>query len=467
MFRRPAPGRPARQCGHPKSAHCDCLAKRTLCCTLTNEQWDAVARGDTVAVHMYDNREDLESAYRKDSLYSQSPQSGISDGSSGTPRSSLGSFTPSPMSRMQMFGGMGGPQGNINHVTDPFAWTGQTPQAPLHMQNPGPQPMSRAPSLSNVNTMPPPPFINPGHAHPGSVSGNLQYDMYRNSTSQQSNPSAPQTPWPQPRQEYMNFNPGALPNGQDLTIEGLKMDLKLDQMHLNQDFPAMLSPHSIEAASSMDPHLMPPPQFSNQYFTPQPSAVSDFGMDTTMPLQSQIERVPAQQPTQSCCSSKRQQPPPQPMQNFRNPFYIPNNTPISQFPCPRCASTMCTCSNCPEVMQSADLDGAWASGCGRSGHLDAAPFTMPGLPAQPQQSQQTQQPQQVATPAASNRGSCCGSKTTTARSSPFLAPQLPPQNPPQWSMTPLVPGMNSPPLFDGQASTIDPSMLYRPGDWQG
>lgn len=458
MFRRPAPGRPARQCGHPKSAHCDCLAKRTLCCTLTNEQWDAVARGDTVAVHMYDNKDDLESAYRKDSLYSGSPQS-INDKSSGAPRNNIGPYMSSPMSqppttRLQMFG-VGGPQGNSNPVADPFAWNGMAPQAPVHAHS-GLQQLSRAPSLSNVNAIPP--FQNTGHAYSGPQVGGLPYGMHQSNISQQSIGSAPQTPWPQPRAEYMNFNPAAFPGGQEPTLDGLK----LEQMHLNQEFPAMLSPHSVDPTPSMD-HFMPA-QFSNQYFAPQPSAVSDFGMDTSMSSQSQIERVPAQQPTQSCCSSKRQQPPPQQVQSFSNQYRMPNNTPISQFPCPRCASTMCTCSNCPEVMQSADLDGAWASGCGRSGHLDAIPFTMPVLPQQPQQIQQIRQ---VAPLSASSRGSCCDSKGTTAGSSPSVQPQVI-QDLNQWNAMQQS-GAEIPqlPVFSGQETTIDPSMLYRSGNWHG
>lgn len=62
MFRRPAPGRPARQCGHPKAAQCDCLAKRTLCCMLTPEEWDQVELGLLVSVPMYDSEADLNAA---------------------------------------------------------------------------------------------------------------------------------------------------------------------------------------------------------------------------------------------------------------------------------------------------------------------------------------------------------------------------------------------------------------------
>jgi len=79
-------------------------------------------------------------------------------------------------------------------------------------------------------------------------------------------------------------------------------------------------------------------------------------------------QIPAIQPSQSCCS-QRSRPLTTPPQTF-DTFMFPNAAPMQQFPCPNCASTLCTCLNCPSTMQSFDLGGAWAQACGRSGHLE-------------------------------------------------------------------------------------------------
>ncbi|KAK8214722.1 hypothetical protein M8818_002302 [Zalaria obscura] len=119
MYRRPAPGRPARQCGHPKSAQCDCLAKRTLCCTLTSSQWDMVEQGQIVAVAMYDSREDLELAtqHRHHSVSSVStPGSNQDVGSMGT--GTPYQTPPYQVPRLPIFG-VGGPQGPQNAMYAP------------------------------------------------------------------------------------------------------------------------------------------------------------------------------------------------------------------------------------------------------------------------------------------------------------------------------------------------------------
>ncbi|GAB7353742.1 hypothetical protein MBLNU459_g4136t2 [Dothideomycetes sp. NU459] len=98
-------------------------------------------------------------AYRKDSAYPQLSPPVFADGTTGTPGGGNGSFTPVPMSqptvpRLQMFG-VGGPQGSGNPVPDPFAWSGQAPQAPMQLFHQSLQQISQAPIPAGTNAVPP------------------------------------------------------------------------------------------------------------------------------------------------------------------------------------------------------------------------------------------------------------------------------------------------------------------------
>lgn len=179
-----------------------------------------------------------------------------------------------------------------------------------------------------------------------------------------------------------------------------------------------------------------------------------------MDFESAPPPIPNQEVTQSCCSSKRTKP--QQIQSLQ-PWQFPQSAPTQQFPCPRCASTMCTCLNCPEVMQNPLLGGAWARGCGRSGHLDAEEFITPILPPQQQQ--------QIAAPKPSAPKSCCsgGIRTPTTQDSPY--PQST-QGTPLWQgmHQQIIPQQPVPQhqgiIYDNNGMMIDPSMLYHPSEWQ-
>lgn len=473
MYRRPLPGRPARQCGHPKSNRCDCLAKRTLCCTLSPEQWNLVEAGQIVRIAMYDNHDDLETAQnaRQSSTPSQATPSLYSDLAS-TPMASTPmaneSFspasTPAPIPRLQMMG-VGGPQGNAKPGPDPFAWTGEVPSFPT--QN----------LAGQYQQMPSSGFMAPSVPMYQQFEGDYPAgvpttDMHRSSLS---HPSALQNPWPQPRPEYMPFNRPQFATAPDTSFDSLP----LEQMHLSPQIQAMQTSQPFMPPSSSG-------QFANQappaFYPSLPMPIMPEFLEHDISMQEEFDASeppnPIQGVTQSCCSSKKR--PAQQMSGFQD-FNYRASAPANQFPCPRCASTMCTCTNCPEVMQNASQNGAWSSACGRAGHLDANDFVPPVVP----------QPQQFAVPAAPvARSSCCGSKkgTPSARSSPFPEPmpdvaqwQPPPQHAashyqgatgvePQYQAVPTsqhtVPhyqGIPAPqPQYESTAfgNGIDPSLLY-------
>lgn len=381
MFRRPAPGRPARQCGHPKSAQCDCLAKRTLCCVLTVSEWDLVEAGQIVRVPMYDSREDLDAAQqslRQSISLMSDTATNDSFSSVSTPAPQLQQFEPGP---------------------DSFLWAGDVtqfspfqsnfvpqPSLPFHQQNQYQQPL-----LEQVQAQV------------------LQQQQQQQQQQQLHQQSAPHTPgWLQPRPEYLPFNSPHVPAGpRDLPFESLRFD----QMNLTQQIQPYPSPLPIMQESN--PALQPPAHL--------------------------------QDVTQSCCSSKRA--PPQQMNQFSN-FIFPRSAPTQQFPCPRCASTMCTCLECPEVMQGGNMNGAWSNACGRAGHLDANDF--PPTPQQQLQLQQ-QQPQQQSQqqPVIKQETKSCCSGT---RQEPVMQQAYPfPQDPMTWSQQNLS--------FD-DGMTVDPSLLY-------
>lgn len=444
MFRRPAPGRPPRQCGHPKSLGCDCLSKRTLCCVLSNDQWDRVERGEIVSVHMYNNSAELEEGQhqmhelRRDSTpYQETPSHPSISGPTNPIQQSM-PFRQPPVPRFQMFG-VGGPQGDSAvPQADPFAWTGIAPQAEHILQG---FPLSGEGQSSSQ-------FQNPGDSFGvpvGSSGGVLPYGMPRGSVSHQSTPSAG---WQVPRPEYLNFNATQHSSGQ-VTPLG---NINLNQFSL-PDMVHAAFPSQPLAPSENLAHNVPTNAY-NDFIMPQQSSMSmdDFAMDMDLSSQDRQAMAPAAEPTQSCCSSKRRAP--APMQTYHN-FQYPGAPPSQQFPCPRCASTMCTCNNCPEVMQSAEQNGAWARACGRGGHLDAGSFAINTAPPPVQFQPQVQQIPSPAPSQPTNGGSCCSSKTTASASPPPAGDSTVGSG--QWHAYQNI--------MHNENNFVDPAMIYPPIHW--
>lgn len=475
MFRRPAPGRPARQCGHPKSHKCDCLSTRTLCCILSSEEWDLVENQHVVTVEMYDTREALDDAQAASSRSSVSHGTpSVYPGSEATPMSH-GSFsttsTPALVPRLQMFG-VGGPQGNAAPGPDAFAWSGEVPQM---------QPFGMTPQYQTIQPSHQMPQSNPqqypqlGAQFQPQQSGMSQVDMHRGSISHQ---TGPLTPWPQPRPEYMPFNHPQLIDGQESNSEALR----LERMHIGADVNFI--PQSQTLTSAAPPDQFPPSFDSSHFFQTLPAtAMQDFAMDTDLSLQRQFD--PSQPPaamenlSQSCCSSKRQ--PPQPMHSFES-WQYPGSAPTQQFPCARCASTQCTCTNCPEVMQDFRSNGAWSRACGRDGHLDANE----GFPAQQIPVSLSQPPlnmppaMTMQQPMPPTTKSCCGggssgvasnSGPSTGNGSPFIQPRNNSAQfsqvgnmtaTPQWHAgIPQTAHMQHPSEVYTAGLTLDPQMLFQ------
>lgn len=443
MFRRPAPGRPARQCGHPKAAKCDCLAKRTLCCALTSEQWDQVVEGQIIKVSMFDSRDELDAAQMQQQAHPQPTPHTLLDSANTYTNSSFSSAsTPAPDPRIQMYVATGS-QGSIQHETDIFPWPGETGQMPVHELPSQYQQIPHRPPIAQAV----PPYQQFNDTLQGQVSGITQPSPHHSG-------SVPQTPWPQPRPEYMPFHSPHYPARHDAQFEATE----LEHMHLSpqpqiapQQHFAIPTPHSQYNVNVAMP----------QYFDPVDlPAVSNFPMDRNPPTQ---HFEPAQPPnptsavTQSCCSGKRSQP--TAMNDFSN-WHFPASAPTQQFPCPRCASTMCTCTDCPEVMQSVEQNGAWARACGRAGHLDAVEFSVPNV--------LSEQPESIASAPPVTR-SCCGggsrssSGAPTAETSPF------PVDPPGWAAH--IDGHNmhephTPNTIFSNGMTVDPAILYQLNDWE-
>ena len=461
MFRRPAPGRPARQCGHPKAAQCDCLAKRTLCCVLSHEQWDFVEQGQIVQVAMYDSREDLDAAQHSNSISAQSTPPSFLDSAStpltttSTPMAHepyLSTSTPVPVSQLQMFATGASPT-DSKPVVDSFGFYGNGSQLPMHDM----AAQYQAPQANVFIPQPSAPYQPFYRSYDHQSSGSMHTDMQRGSISQQ---SPPQTLWPQPRPEYMPYDqPHFVPPPQDPQLEALK----LERMHLSPDLQALQQFTPSSHISQFSPSALP------SIYQPLPMpTMHDFTLDSDIPMQ--IDFDPAQPPspiqevTQSCCSSKRTQPhPSQSLPEWR----YPPSAPTQQFPCPRCASTMCTCTNCPEVMQNPLLDGAWARACGRSGHLDADQYIIPQVVPQRQVPQQPRPQAAAPTPSAS-RSSCCSGNSgiSTAQGSPFSQPA---HNGGQWA-APVQQEREAQPhqglLYDANGMIIDQTLMYNPNDWQ-
>lgn len=407
MYRRPNPGRPARQCGHPKSVQCDCLAKRTLCCVLTNEQWDEVTEGKIVTVAMYDSMEDLDNAQGKVRDNAPSPASAASPARGS---SNLASGAPTPQNtRFQMFG-VGGPHGTVEQPMDPFAWSGIAPEILSHHQSPIDVPSPT--SVQNMHTFQAMPSTRSERAHSSSHTqpqfGQFQVSLPPAAQTPGSISSGPYTPYghmtPSSATSYSMDDPSTPLDARVVALQR-QMSSNLDLSHMNSGMPSPYT-NGQPRTMSMDPTTISPPIMSPQ----------SMHIDMSMPPMLQNMPAPAPRPSQSCCSKKSKQPRPQ-MQMFDSYMY-PGSAPSQQFPCPSCASTLCTCSNCPSTMQSFEFGGAWAQACGRTGHLDngfptSLAFAAQEMHSPPIMSQeafvqpQPPQPQQ-------QQSSCCSSNRQPA-----------------------------------------------------
>ncbi|PNS16381.1 hypothetical protein CAC42_115 [Sphaceloma murrayae] len=398
MYRRPNPGRPARQCGHPKSVQCDCLAKRTLCCILSSDEWDQVTDGKVVTVAMYDSMEDLEAAQGK--LRSADALANTATPSSGHPYGAFaGTSSPQP-SRFQIFG-VGGPQGHVESMTDPFVWSGAAPAIQPHHHR-----MSvEAPSpggMHNMHSYAPSPPSHAEHSRPLSQAQS-QFGQFQVSMAPAQTPGSISSG---PYSSYTATTPGST-TGYSIDDPSTPMDARVislqQRLSTNLDLSHMthaIAPHFANGAPrtlSIDPNNFSPPILGSE----------SMHLEMSMPTLMQSMPATKSQPSQSCCSKKSE--PTQHMQMFDSYMY-PGSAPLQQFPCPSCASTLCTCSNCPSTMQSFEFGGAWAQACGRTGHLES-PYTpvpsyafpthdLPQTPSSiPHNTQAAPQPQ----------GSCCAS----------------------------------------------------------
>ncbi|KAG8628086.1 hypothetical protein KVT40_003959 [Elsinoe batatas] len=414
MYRRPNPGRPARQCGHPKSVQCDCLAKRTLCCYLSSEEWDQVQEGKIITVAMFDSTEDLEASQGKIGTNASSP------GSTGSPvrvPQNTPFVAPSPSTAtFQMFG-VGGPQGNHEPAVDPFAWNGVAQQIMSHQQSPvdGPSPTSMQ-NMHTFQAVPPP----GADALRSSVPTQSQFGQFQVTLppvltpgSTTSGPyGAYTTRTPSGSINYPTPDPST-PIDPHMVALQRQMSSNLELNHME---PVMQHHHTNDMTPRMPP--MDHAAFSPPIMTPE-----SMHIEMSMPGMDQTVAAPAMRPSQSCCSEKSKSPAPQ-MQIFDSYMY-PGSAPSSQFPCPSCASTLCTCANCPSTMQSFEFGGAWAQACGRTGHLESPfpnAFSFPSAEVPPSSHipPETPAPQVAQTP-----GSCCSSRTSVHQPVDSFTP-LPP-----------------------------------------
>ncbi|KAL1297493.1 hypothetical protein AAFC00_005012 [Neodothiora populina] len=464
MFRRPAPGRPARQCGHPKSAQCDCLSKRTLCCVLTNEQWDQVEQRQVISVQMYDTREDLDAAQNRRSI-SYAPSSVYSDHDTSLTNNGSVSSVSTPLSTPLNVFGSDSRANDGTPVSDSYPWPAETPPAAIFGVNPHFPSDPPARNLSQSDTQ-----FAASNALYRPPNSNTRIDMARNGILQQS-PS--QMSWLQPRPEYMSYQqPHSVPvhdaHFGALGLEQMHLDPGVMPNQTNQDFLTQNLQGQFATVNQMP-----------QYFQPVPMT-HDFTLDADLSLQAQFD--PAQPPaamenlSQSCCSSKRARP--------QVNMFFPASAPTQQFPCPRCASTMCTCTNCPEVMQDVGRGGAWSRACGRDGHLDAQDF-ITAVQTLPQMQATQSMPPPALRPAAK---SCCGgggggggsrnsdsSGPSTTQASPYLPAMTEASSfaqsangvAPQWSAMQQQQQQHHPTqmspqdLMFGNDPMLDPQMLYQ------
>ncbi|KAF2154190.1 hypothetical protein K461DRAFT_292857 [Myriangium duriaei CBS 260.36] len=360
VFRRPNPGRPARQCGHPKQAQCDCLAKRTLCCKLTDDEWEQVREGKVVTVTMYDSLDDLNHS----ALEAQPPQPMAFP---TLPQRGPIMYHPYSNVRMQMMG-IGGPQGNVDPPNDPFDWNGMAPRrmpansaatrsrrqgsnpSSLHQSAPTSGPTDHLDQLHTFQANPQP-LEDLHRTAQHAQFGQFQVDMPNSMEMHSRRPAFGRLDTRTPL-----ATPGP-PSEVSTPIENSAVALHR-QLSIHQEL-SQLSPAMQEC------YLRNSSPIDAMSFSPSvamsPVSDMDIGMGGL--------EVPTPPPTQSCCS-RSPRPPRQVTQRVIGQWPMPPADPRSQFPCPNCASTMCTCSNCPSTMQSLSGGGAWAQACGRQGHLD-------------------------------------------------------------------------------------------------
>ncbi|THV88518.1 hypothetical protein D6D27_07217 [Aureobasidium pullulans] len=309
LFRRPTPGRPARSCGHTHLPHCECRASRKLCCSLTNDQWDLLIDGGLPEAVMYDSQKALEDAWAA----AQAP-SNFSMYQYGQ----MMPYRPAPNVGTPMWPGPMGPYGQS-------------------LANP-PGYLAYPPALPSVY---PPSTHHPAYHVP--------------------------TPWDGPNNNQVY---GGQMNGEQMNVGQMhETQMNIAQMNAAQSTHTYTN---FAADTTASLHLSEGMPFLPT-FTPYTAQASmalpdEFTMD--MINEERIAAQPSSNPTQSCCSSRSQpQQPQQPMMQTMQPSYFPTADPRHQFPCMRCASSDCTCENCPEVRQTST--GAWSQACGRGGHLDS------------------------------------------------------------------------------------------------
>lgn len=409
---------------------------------------------------MYDSREDLELAtqHRHHSVSSIStPGSNPDVGSmgAGTPYQT----PPYQVPRLPIFG-VGGPQGPQNgmrqqQVSDPFAWNGQAPQISLaDVQRLSEQPMQPTGISSYLDpAMYAPSLPTSGHVSSQFINGaSIADPRLPDWVPSPADPltdldlahlQAARRDAQQNSFSHMDFSNTQFPTPvsyppQNQDVQFASPPFMDHQDPTNHLFPGDLNNMTTTPLQATTP--MPPPPSTRQTLPLRPLA-SPPQQIPTPPVPTPIQDDPMPDVTQSCCSSKKaQQPlPASERWHFFDGYRYPNPPPMLQFPCSSCASTLCTCTQCPETMQSAELNGAWSRACGRSGHVDDTP------PA-PERREGSRQPQQqfgfqmpVATtqvqPQPQVRKSCCSSKNTVNPDpDPVPVPAFPTQTQTQMQM---------------------------------
>lgn len=377
LFRRPNPGRPARQCGHARSASCDCLSKRTLCTTLTDPEWDLVNAGMVISVVMYDSVEELNAAtdaiQTMDATFPTPPQQFY------TPVAPMQTSLPIHHGMRTYFGqSPAGVDLSASHAN----WQEYMPAPPTTQSAPGQHmPVSALHDGQNDQIHTFQAMASIGQyvpvQHPLiTANGNRQDDRIH--TFQ----ASPQSPGDltrdvqfgqfqvdvHARQEYIpasHSTPSTMtgsssamhtpmdPMGNDIT--SLQSQISMHD-EFSQLSPAMQEAYlrNSSAYTSMD----------QMDYTPATSVASGH---TGYVLDADSLSSPMPKTSQSCCSKKsvKQEAP----QTFGT-FNYPAATPSQQFPCAKCASTLCTCTDCPSTMQSLETRGAWAQACERTGHSE-------------------------------------------------------------------------------------------------
>lgn len=357
------------------------------------------------------------------------------DGSDIAPSTYMARSLSTQKPRFQIFG-VGGPQGSSYPTHDPFGWTGVSPVAPT-----------------------------PGHTlqYENARSRSSTEPMLSSTPSAQSDFSAYTDVW-----QVNNPDPALSAGHPGLAAEHTPTaplkNLSLSQMQADQSRAQPSEDYS------PSPAMYQPQQTTFPVRSGFPRSQSDLDRlaQAVTELRKPIKVTPetAGPLWRFNEGNFTEISPIEEPQTYRN-FYFPNSAPSQQFPCPSCASTLCTCTNCPTTMQSMQ-GGAWSRACGRMGHLEN-PY-VPNLRPTSSSSTSTHpsnagfaMPQQMQVSAPQQ--SCCGNHVTAPSPVSAFSAQADMSHLPvlseDWTMGSSAMMQQYPIAADENMFTLDPALLAR------